>query len=251
MKTIITIITFLIFLPNLSWAEETILAEANSFFSQAVDAVDQDTAKSLLDKALLRYEQLYRDQPSGRLAYNIGNTYYQLDNKPMALVYYKRAMQEIPNDTNLLHNMELVREELQLQSLAPETGFAWLPPFVKNRLHLIFLISYGLFWLTATIRYAKKPFMPLALPVTLLFLTLTCSTVIGMNWLQPAPQEGVITASDTLGRQGNGRSFEPSFNEPLAVGTEFIILEKRGYWLRIQLHQGEECWIPTRSCEVV
>jgi len=251
MKAFIIATLLTILMPSLGFSETPLLTEANSLFGQAVDTENSQDSALLLDKALLRYEQLYRDQPTGRLAYNIGNTYYQMGNKPMALIFYKRAKADIPNDSNLLHNMQLVREELHLENSQQKATISWLPNvFHTYRLHL-FLTFYGLCWITASIRYAKKKFMPLAIPLCLLLLTLASSTIIGMDLLQPAKKEGVIISADTVGRQGNGRNFEPSFNEPLPLGTEFTIKEKRGYWLLIQLGQGEECWIPTRSCEAV
>ncbi|MDA3970113.1 MAG: tetratricopeptide repeat protein [Desulfobulbaceae bacterium] len=251
MKITIIITLFLLFLPTAGFCQEPILDEANKLFSQGVDTDNQDEALVLLDKALLRYEQLYRDQPAGRLAYNIGNTYYQMNNKPMALVYYKRALKSIPTDQNLKHNLELVREELHLSSLPDPEGVLWLPVSFTANIQYIFLACYGFFWITAAMRYAKKEIMPLGIPLCFLCLTLASSTPIGLEFLQPTAKEGVITLSDTMGRQGNGRSFAPSFQEPLAVGTEFQVREKRGYWLRIQLNQWEECWIPTRSGELV
>lgn len=252
MKTIITIIALITTLltPTIGVSSQSILSKANTLFGQAVDTEDKAEATLLLDKALLRYEQLYRDKPTGRLAYNIGNTYYQMNNKPMALVFYKRALAMIPTDSNLHHNLEIVREELDLDSTKQQETI-WIITFLRNYQIQFFLTLYGLFWLTTSLRYAKKSLMPIAIPIGLLFLTLASSTVIGMAFLQPSPEEGVIITRDTTGRQGNGRNFEPSFEESLAIGTEFLILEKRGYWLRIQLDRGEECWIPARSCEVV
>lgn len=237
-------------LPPIALANTTILREANQFFSQAVDTDNPKEAAILLDKALLRYEQLYRDQPAGRLAYNIGNTYYQQGNKAMALVFYKRAIKDIPGDENLLHNMQVVREELHLDNSHDQPTHPWLPAFVHLKLwHIISL--YILFWLTATIHYIRKNIMPFGVPATVLLLCLATSTILGMEILHPKTPEGIITAPDTMARQGNGRSFEPSFKEPLPLGLEFKILEKRGYWLRIQINSGEECWIPARSCEIV
>ncbi len=250
-KLVIMGIVLLLIFPSLGLTSSPLLTEANSFFSQAVDTENSAEAAILLDKALLRYEQLYRDQPSGRLAYNIGNTYYQMNDKPMALVFYKRAMVTIPSDSNLLHNMEFVRQKLQLENIADQTKTSWYPAFLTTNLLPIFLILYGLFWTTAIIRQVKKQMMPIAIPFCLFFLCLASSTIIGMALLQPASQTGVITSADIMGRQGNGRNFEPSFNEPLKPGSEFTILEKRGYWLRIQLDQGEECWVPSRSCEII
>ena len=251
MRRLLTLATIaVLLLPSLGFSQNTTITEANTFFEQAVDTENHAEATPLLDKALLRYEQLYRDHPTGRLAYNIGNTYYQLDNKPMALVFYKRAKAALPNDNNIQHNLDLVREELHLDTTEPQET-TWIPATIQTHKTQLFLIFYGLFWLTACVRHTKKKMMPLIIPIALLFLTLASTTIIGMEYLQPATPEGVIITSDTTGRQGNGRNFEPSFKKPLPIGTECTILEKRGYWLRIQLKQDKECWIPARSCEVI
>ena len=61
---------------------------------------------------------------------------------------------------------------------------------------------------------------------------------------QAARISGVITADEVIARQGDGRSYEPSFKEPLHTGTEFDLLERRSGWFHIKLADDNAELIP-------
>ena len=64
-------------------------------------------------------------------------------------------------------------------------------------------------------------------------------------------EAGVILSPQVTARKGDGESYEPSFNQPLHAGTEFILLESRNDWHHVELPDGRECWIPARSAGLV
>jgi hypothetical protein len=63
--------------------------------------------------------------------------------------------------------------------------------------------------------------------------------------------EGVILAPEVIARQGDAESYQPSFEDPLHTGAEFMLLEDRGAWWQIELPDGRSCWIPKKSGELV
>ena len=63
--------------------------------------------------------------------------------------------------------------------------------------------------------------------------------------------QGVIVADAVASRQGDGENYPPSFKGPLHSGTEFDLLEKRTDWLRIELANGNQSWIPTPDAETI
>jgi hypothetical protein len=63
--------------------------------------------------------------------------------------------------------------------------------------------------------------------------------------------EGVILDPEVIARQGDADSYQPSFEDPLHAGTEFMLLEDRGEWWQIELPDGRSCWIPEKSSELV
>jgi tetratricopeptide (TPR) repeat protein len=253
--TAILLVFVVMCLPGMGHGQtdQEIIAEAHALFHQASDEKSQDTAESLYRQALLRYEQVYRNQKNGRLAYNIGNTYYRLGDLGQALVHYRRAEKEMPGDANLQHNLAFVRSERQDQFVKNDTtsGFNLhrsLPLKLRSQ---IFLGLYVAFWLAASLWYRKKTAMPARIATFLLFATLLTSTSVGLDKVQPPAKEGVIVAAEIVARQGDGRNYQPAFATPLHSGTEFILLEKRGYWLQIELADGRQCWIPARSAELI
>ncbi|MBU0680534.1 MAG: tetratricopeptide repeat protein [Proteobacteria bacterium] len=240
--------------PAQAQSPAEIVDEAHALFHQASDETNPATAKNLYSQALLRYEQVYRDQPEARLAYNIGNTYYRLGDLGRALVNYRRAEQELAADVNLQHNLALVRSQRQDQ-FAPnnrkvERFNLHRSLSLKLRTH-IFLGLYVAFWLAAVLWYRKRTPLPTWMAAVLLLATLLAFTSVGLDKVQPPAKEGVIVTPEIMARQGDGRNYQAAFASPLHSGTEFVLVQKRDYWLQIELADGRQCWIPSRSAELI
>ena len=54
-----------------------------------------------------------------------------------------------------------------------------------------------------------------------------------------------------VARKGDGEGYQPSFTGPLHAGTEFALIEERGEWRHVELHDGRRCWLPEKSSELV
>jgi len=73
----------------------------------------------------------------------------------------------------------------------------------------------------------------------------------GFHEIQDGVLYGGVVTAEVVARQGDGRNYQPSFTAPLHAGTEFRLLEKRTSWLRVELNDGRQCWLPAQSCELV
>ena len=243
--------------PSLLWASapQQLLSEANSYFHQAMASEQTEQAHGLYEKALLRYERLYTDYGHGKLAYNIGNTYFRLGELGKAIVFYRRAESQQGPDDNVAHNLSYVRSLRQDQFSPGEALPAWQRALswhrqwdMELRLQLL-AAGYITFWL-ALLAWQRRwlPGWPL---FTLLLLTLLLATSVGLEKLAPPATSGVVVVPAVVARQGDGASYEASFQEPLHDGSEFVVLEKRSRWLYVQLEDGRRCWLPSRSCEII
>jgi hypothetical protein len=88
----------------------------------------------------------------------------------------------------------------------------------------------------------------LALATLLVSLAITASAAY--DWYRfEYVGHGVVVVPEAIARKGNAMSYEPAFTAPLAEGTEFIVLEKRGGWLRVQVPGFQEGWL--RVADVV
>ena len=234
---------------------------ANTFFSQANDilATDPARARELYQKALLRYEHLVDNGVrNGKLYYNIGNVYYRLGEIGRAIVNYRRAERYIKADPNLQQNLNFVLsqrtdkiEEKQKERVL-KTLFFWhydLPAYVRA---LVFAATYSLFWMFLVLRlYRAKAWIHWGLGITLTIFLLLAGSLVIDHYGHARNRAGVLVAAEVVARKGDGRTYQPSFAEPLHGGTEFTLLEERGKWRFIELQDGRRTWVEAGDTELV
>jgi len=242
--------------------KKELYSQGQEFFHQATEmgASNPETAKELYAKALLRFNRLVEEGGvrNGKLFYNIGNINFLLDDFGRALLNYRRAEQYIPNDPNLAKNLAYARNmrqdklEMKDQKKIEQTLFFFHYDFgTKTRL-ILFGIAYVFVWISAGLKiFSHRPYTSWVLAIAL-FFTLLFGTSLAVEQYQVTRNlEGVILAPKITARQGDAESYQPSFENPLHAGTEFILLEERGAWWQIELPDGRSCWIPSSSGALV
>ncbi len=263
MKTLVTSFMFLIILGlTAAFASAQsdqdnglLLQQATTFFHQANESQDDDEQKKLYEKALLRYETVSKEIANGKLFYNIGNTYFMQGDIGRAIVNYRRAEQLIPDNEQLQQNLGLALEKRQdiipvkQEDKLLHTLFFWHYDLSDRVRTIIFACAYTTFWLCAGLMLLTPLPIPRPLPIALLVLTMMFSTSLLADRFGAKEASGVIVAQKITARQGDGLNYQPSFTAPLHAGTEFTILEHRGKWLQVELHDGRQCWLPTGSSE--
>lgn len=231
--------------------------EANTFFHQAGEADDPDTARRLYEKALLRYEKLAHTITNGKLYYNIGNTYFMLDDIGRAIINYRRAERLIPGDENLGQNLAYVLEKRQdvipvkQEDKLLQTLFFWHYDLSAQTRAIFFAVTYLAFWLAAGLMFLSRLAVPRWLTGSLFGLVLLLATSLLTDLFENREKTGAIVVREVIARQGDGRNYQPSFTAPLHAGTEFTLIARRADWLQVELGDGRRCWLPARSCELV
>jgi len=249
--------------PDAKQAEaQKLLREAGTLFRQANDASlhDPDTARELYQRAALRFERIVRQDgiTNGKLFYNIGNAYFRAGDLGRAILNYRRAALFIPDDANLLHNLEFARrsradkfEEKQEKRVLRTLLFFHYDLSPGWRAALLVLLA-GLFWIGAAVRLLRPQWAPRSLLVLTGALGLVFLTSLAVDvWSERAEEPGVIVARQVVARIGDGESYEPAYNEPLHAGAEFVVLDKRDGWDYIELPGGHRCWIPASAAGLV
>jgi tetratricopeptide (TPR) repeat protein len=243
-------------------AKKELYSQGKEFFHQAteISASDQGTAKDLYAKALLRFNRLVEEGGirNGKLFYNIGNINFLLDDTGRAILNYRRAEQYIPNDPNLAKNLayaRIIRQdklEIKDQKKIQQTLFFFHYDLETKTRLILFGISYVLFWILAGIKiFSQRPYTNWVLSISLFFTLLFGTSLYVEQYQSTRNLEGVILDPEVIARQGDAESYQPSFEEPLHTGTEFLLLEDRGSWWLIELPDGRSCWIPSRSGALV
>ncbi len=248
--------------PMTRGEKERLLFQAEQSFKQANEALARDPAKAseLYKAAAMRLERIVRQGHvrNGKLFYNLGNIYFYQGDIGRAILYYLRAGQYIPNDVNLAQNLAYARSRLQdriiekQQTRIMKTLLFWHYDLSLRTRVICFACLSLLFWLGAAIRVFRKLVVPrwslalVGIPALLLL-----GSVLSQSLLAAENRVGVIIQSAVIARKGDGKTYQPSFKEPLHAGTEFTLKEKRGDWYLVELANGHQCWVPRASVGLV
>lgn len=238
--------------------------QANNLFAQGAQLAkkDPDKAKALYEDALLRYQRLINDRKiiNGKLFYNLGNLYFMRQEMGYAVLNYRRALQLRPTDPSLLANLKVARQRIKTTiKLDSSEKFLdlllnWhedIPRPFRLRLLQLLCMTIGFAGLAFHKFAPRHPNKRLVL-VSLISAAVLVTLSLFVEASRHSQPEGVILKDQTVGRKGPSEfAYQPSFDHPLAAGMEFQFKEKRGDWLRIELLDQRETWIPSTASEFI
>ena len=201
---------------------------------------------------------------NGHLYYNLANAQLRLGETGPAIVNYRRALRLMPGDENVRRNLQFarnlceVRIERQAVGSALETLFFWHHGTSNRSRSQAALSGYAAFWFLMIvgllIRRRLPPLLWTTRAVGLLALVLACS--VGWGRLAAHRKEGVLVADNVVLRKGNGPSYDPQLEAPLAQGVEFRLVETRedvdGHiWYYVELPDGTDGWLPGDQADLI
>lgn len=218
---------------------EPLLKEAQNLYRAAEEAVTVNERKELFNQALEKYlvlEKAY--QPvfgNGKLFYNIGNTYYQLEEYPLSILYFERAKKLNPRNLRIQENLSIAQNKIQL----PNDPFS--PSFYDFS---FFSLSEKLFFLgvlaliltlmgSLWIWKQKKMIASLSLPFIFLFLLIGVSV---MYTAYISPVYGILIKATSLYRDA-GEQYAPIAEKPFPPGSKAEVLDQKneGRWLKVRM----------------
>lgn len=229
--------------------------EAKIVFDQGNKAYE--TGK--YDEALASYKQLEKDFVSFDLFYNIGNTYYKLNNNPQAILYYERAKKIDPSNEDLKTNLQIANTKVvdkidKLPTLAiTDFGNSFVS---KEKLSLwawgsilSLFVAFFLFILYFKNRSSSKSRSPLIIGLLFVFLTLITFGIgqYGVSQISGGQDAIIISPKVDVLNQPNGD--QTVF--VLHAGTKVHVRNKQNKWIEIKIDNGSVGWIESKECEEI
>ncbi len=239
---IIVVLFFQSVVPVTANNNANLFEQANTYYSEGK-----------YRQALSTYRQLDSMRViSPELYYNMGNTYYKLQNYPYAVYYYKKALKYRPGDKAIKQNLELARSKtVDKIDILPQSPFtvAWhsviLLTTAKNWTYI------ALFWLltafAALVFYRIKNTVSLKRlffisgVVALMLSGLSVYLGIQNQHYFTHTQEAVIVAPtiDVYSEPGNKGVKLFTLHE----GTEVVVEEEVDNFVKIKLPNEKSGWI--------
>lgn len=237
----------------------SMLAEAFLAYQDGEKAQNVSQRAASFNKALSIYTNLEdRFSPNygdGKLYYNIGNSYFQLGQYPLAVFYYYRTLNLDPGDERTEKNLNIALEKLNIpyrnkNSVFIDIFFFHYKISLPNRLRLIFIFcTLSVILFSVFIWNRNKLIKYFSIIITLIAAILLFS-VLYTQFLTPS--EAVIVKSTSLYRDA-GMQYARVQEEPILSGSKVEVLEilENGKWLKIITETGKVGYIPQESVKIL
>lgn len=236
------------------------LKEAEDSYYAAEQAKTVANRQEGFNRALKFYKELEAEyQPefgTGKLYFNLANSYYQLEEYPWAILYYYKASALMPREVKVAQNLKSALNKLSLSNESKQNVFDQIFFFhhylsLPERLQLFFLFALVALFFASWKIWLKKRWINFILFVSLLFASLMLLSVSYTRYLTPL--EGVIVRSTNLYRDA-GVQYAKATDQPIPSGTKVEVkdvLLRNGKWLKIATPEGQFGYVPNDSIVII
>ncbi len=206
-------------------------------------------------QAIELYDSLINSNvSSANIYYNIGNSYFKLDDIPNAILYFEKAKKIEPNNLDIIYNIELANtriadkieqvpqfflKTIYLTTLNSLTEKQWTT--VNISLFIIFLIFIVLFYTRSTNRR-----LWLSFSIAFIILTFTSGIIGFQSYKQKTTHNTAIIFTPTI----DIKSAPDTKSNTIFIlhqGTKISLLEKTAQWQKVRIASGSEGWLKTNN----
>jgi len=242
MKKILTLIILTAALSAAAQSPRQLMEQGNDAYANS----------NFAEAARLYNAVLKSGYQSADLYYNLGNTYYRLDEYGLSILNYERALRLKPNFRDARQNLDLVNSKTE-DEIAPlpeifivhwaHSLVAWLSPAGWRALLLCLAALLGglivFFVLSSQYRSRKIALIGILVASVLLLLTLACAIASSVQYNRH--DQAIVTSPMAVVKSSpEDKSIDKLI---LHEGTKVQIEETLGEWHKIQIADGNTGWM--------
>ncbi len=242
------------------------LQRAIQAYRSALDEVQRDRRLESFSRAETLFTQVIADQrsrtpnqlPSADLYFNQGNAALGAEHLGAAILAYRRALAIAPNHRRARQNLEFARTLLPDWVPVPEgdaisfgSFFDWMQTIQAGQWNGIAAITFLLAMALAAFYLRTDKTVARNLAVVLLIVWIG---VLARSWMHRSDATeriAVVILPEVTARSADSIHSPATFREPLPGGVEVTVVEDRDEWVRVQLSDGREAWLPASAIEIV
>ena len=232
-------------------------AQGEALFKSATKSYNDGNYKEAIEHYL---KILETGEHSVAVYFNLGNSYYKLNQIAPSIYYYEKALLLKPNDTEVKNNLGYAQNmTLDAIEKIPETGFFNIYKKITNLLcfdqwayvsivfMLLFVVLYIVFYYLRYTTQKRVAFISsiICLIITIVAFVFALLEYKYFNIEQPAI---VFSEESIIKSEPNNRS-EEVFR--LHQGTKVNVLDRLSDWEKIQLVDGKTGWILAEDIKIL
>lgn len=231
--------------------------QAENTFTKATEAYNDGDYK----EAIKLYNAILEDgQHSAALYFNLGNSYYKLNEIASSIYYYEKALLLKPKDPEILNNLGYAQNmTLDAIDKMPETGLSKIYKRVTNRLSFdqwayvgvffmfLFVVLYILFYYFQYSSRKRWAFIGSFIALFIAFVAIVFAYIQYDDFKKYQP---AIVFSDEIGinSEPNTKSEEVFV---LHAGTKVNVLDELDTWKKIRIADGKTGWVASEHIKLL
>ncbi len=222
---------------------------------KAADEGDVATARQAFERSAEKFQVLVDSGISnGPLFFDLGNACWQAGRLGRAIAGYRQALAWMPGDPTVRANLRFARNQLARRHQvgpidAGSTDSAWQALVAFNArwcwalLAPLGIVGWWIVWCGWRLNKSRWHRAALPMLVVGLALALTGAASWTVDWMQRPSGLQAVVLRETQLRDGNGRAFEPKYDQALPEGAECDVLQTRGQWAVLRTSDGRTGWV--------
>ncbi len=224
------------------WADS--LTEAHKAYQQGEAAQTIAEREIHFNQALKLY--LENEKPHGKMYYNIGNCYYQLNQPGMAIWYYQKAEKLLPRDHKIEQNLAKAKEQVKApfhKEYEIKKRLLFWQYFLSPQERSIAFIALSLitFILSSSYIWLKKKGLKY---LTIAFCLMTFVMGTALSQFDLKEKTGIFIQPSLL-RCDAGMQYKAVDQNLIPIGEIFKVLElsEDGSWVKVKVSQNKKGYV--------
>lgn len=238
------------------------LLTSQIFFAQTGFETGNDLyQKGKYQEALNAYESVVNNhEQSAELFYNLGNCYYKLNKVAPAIYNYEKALVLKPNDGDVLNNLKFAQKRtIDEIKVIPKVGFGKLLRDFTGIYHyntwgwisigfsVLFLLSFIGYYFSQITVSKRIFFFSMFVFVIMLMISVASAIFEKSHFENEKPAIVFVEMTDVRSEPQKMASTVVVLHE----GTKVYVEEAVVGWKKVQLTDGTEGWIESKSIKEV
>lgn len=238
------------------------LLTSQIFFAQTGFETGNDLyQKGKYQEALNAYESVVNNhKQSAELFYNLGNCYYKLNKVAPAIYNYEKALVLKPNDADVLNNLKFAQKRtIDEIKVIPKVGFGKLLRDFTGIYHyntwgwisigfsVLFLLSFIGYYFSQITVSKRIFFFSMFVFVIMLMISVASAIFEKSHFENEKPAIVFVEMTDVRSEPQKMASTVVVLHE----GTKVYVEEAVVGWKKVQLTDGTEGWIESKSIKEV
>lgn len=235
------------------------LREAEEHYAAGEKAETIAARQEQFNLALSLYKDLenayHPEFGSGKLYFNIANTYFQLGQYPQAILYYYKAYALMPREPKIGRNLQVAQSKLNLADPVRPNIYNQLFFFqyefsLPERLQVFFFLAALAFALLSFLLWKPHVWTRWAFYTAAALAALVLFSAAYTRYFSPL--EGIIVSSTELYRDA-GINYAKVIPKPIPSGSKVEVLNitPNGKWIKIITPEGQFGYIPQTSISLI